>query len=150
MRIYNKLGGGGIALILLLLVIAFFITDCASGYKHVTDAIVGSKDYKPAWTETYTTEEEEEDVHHQHYWHTEYHTIHHPEEFHVWCVVTNGTGTNGMGYQYWDTTQWDVETTAGIFYGLTNLQPIYVDYRRGRWTGIRYLSTIEPDRRLEK
>lgn len=56
----------------------------------------------------------------------------HPEEWHTTVEVT-GTGQIC-----------DYNAGKALYFALTNGQFVTIKSRQGRWTGIKYLGTIEP------
>lgn len=102
----------------------FVCVDCSSGRIRYFECSVSGHQYKPAWVETSVNTDSEGNV--------SIDTIHHQEEYHVFCQELSGARV------------FDCLTRASIYYVVTNSQIVCVRTREGRWSGAQYLPTIEP------
>lgn len=108
----------------LILMLAGVIADCSSGRTTHDEATVYGRYYKPPWTETTFSYDGDGGF--------SIDTTDHPEEWHTTVEVT-GTGQIC-----------DYNAGKEIYLTLTNGQFVTIKARQGRWTGIKYLGTIEP------
>lgn len=107
------------------LALIFMGADCCSGHTKRFEANVISHHYVAAWTETSVSTDSDG--------HTTVDTTYHPEEFHVICGEAGG-----------EQRTFDVSTTRGTYYSVTNDQEVTVIARIGKWSKAAYLPTIEP------
>lgn len=106
-----------------LAVTVLFIVDCSSGNTVHDEAIVNGRYYKPPWTEITVNCDEDGCT---------FGTEDHPEEWHT-TVEMVGTGTIK-----------DFNAGKTYYLTLTNGQFVTIRSKQGRWTGIKYIGTIEP------
>lgn len=106
-----------------IIISGFFITDCSTGKWSHDEATVAGRYYKPPYTTTSLSCDDEGctvDV------------DEHPEEWHT-TVKVESTG-NIL----------DFNAGKQLYFSLTNGQFVTIKSRQGKWTGIKYLGTIEP------
>jgi hypothetical protein len=112
-----------ISITALSLLLIFLMTDCVCGTTKYYECYVTGREYKPPWTEIRTDIDTEG--------RTSINTIHHPEEYHLFCVETGGAES------------FDCLTTATLYHSITNEQDVTVNTRKGKWTGKLWVPTVE-------
>lgn len=106
-----------------LVVTVSFVVDCSFGTTLHDEAIIHGRYYKPPWTETTVSCDEDGCT---------VDTERHPEEWHT-TVEMVGTGQIK-----------DFNAGKTYYITLTNGQFVTVRSKQGKWTGIKYIGTIEP------
>lgn len=120
----------------MLLVIVFFIVDCSVGEVHYSESHVNGHKHIAAWTETYTTIENIE-VDNELIPTVQVHTIYHPDEWHIYAL------SDHSGYQF------DIDN-YNDYLNFSDGAAVFVRYRKGRWTHLRYLASVENIPHTEK
>lgn len=118
----NKLPAVLLALGILIMVLC--IVDCSTGKTVHDEATVNGRYYKPPWTEITVSVDADGE--------TTVDTEHHPEEWHT-TVRMEGTGEIK-----------DFNAGKTFYLTLTNGQFVTIRSKQGKWTGIKYIGTIEP------
>ena len=113
----------GSALGVVAVMLCFLCADCCAGTTVRYDCRVSGRQFIEPWTEVDTSTDSDGHVHVT--------TTRHEAEFHLFCdPLDDGKTIN-------------VNTTAVKYHTITNGQEVTVSVRSGRWTGVRWLPTLE-------
>jgi hypothetical protein len=107
---------------ILALLLVFACVDCASGTTRHFECHITGHHYVPPRTETQMTTDSDGDI--------SFHTVHHPEEFHLLCAEHGGIA------------QFDIQVPRARYHAITNGQDVTVKTRQGKWTGANWMPYI--------